>query len=291
MSFWSRLVGSRERAGPAPASAASIGSAPAVGLGAPSPPGVAPQAALGTWTGTLVQTSRELEQVLRGGSATASGVSVSPEAALTVAAVHACVRIIAGAVATLPLQLRRRIDDRTREDASKDPLWHLLRRRPNRWQTPSQFRRMMQTHLLLRGNAYAMIVRSRGQVRELIPLQPDRVACRQRDDLELEYVYTRRDGLRVQLGQSEMFHLVGMSLDGVAGVSVITHARETIGLSLAMEEHGASTFRNGARVSGVLRHPGRLGPEAVANLKAGLDEFRSGGEQEGRHLILEEGMD
>lgn len=136
-----------------------------------------------------------------------------------------------------------------------------------------------------------MIVRSRGQVRELIPLQPDRVACRQTDDLALEYIYTRRDGLRVQLGQSEMFHLVGMSLDGVAGVSVITHARETIGLSLAMEEHGASTFRNGARVSGVLRHPGRLGPEAVANLKAGLDEFRSGGEQEGRHLILEEGMD
>lgn len=153
MSFWSRLVGSRERAGPAPASAVSIGSAPAVGLGAPSPPDVAPQAALGTWTGTLVQTSRELEQVLRGGSATASSVRVSPEAALTVAAVHACVRIISGAVATLPLQLRRRIDDRTREDASNDPLWHLLRRRPNRWQTPSQFRRMMQTHLLLRGKA------------------------------------------------------------------------------------------------------------------------------------------
>src|SRR5690606_36471136 len=141
-------------------------------------PDLQPQASLGSMGGTVVHTSAELEQVLRGGAATAAGVSVSPETALTVAAVHACVRIIAGAVATLPLQLRRRIDDRTREDASNDPLWHLLRRRPNRWQTPSQFRRMMQTHLLLRGNAYAMIVRSRGQVRELIPLQPDRVACR-----------------------------------------------------------------------------------------------------------------
>lgn len=55
-----------------------------------------------------------------------AGVAVSPETALSVAAVHACVRIIAGAVATLPLQLRRRIDDRTRIDASDDPLWHLL---------------------------------------------------------------------------------------------------------------------------------------------------------------------
>lgn len=100
------------------------------------PPGVQPKASLGSMGGTVVHTSAEFEQVLRGGSATAAGVSVSPETALTVAAVHACVRIIAGAVATLPLQLRRRIDDRTREDASNDPLWHLLRRRPNRWQTP-----------------------------------------------------------------------------------------------------------------------------------------------------------
>ncbi|MFC4623839.1 phage portal protein, partial [Daeguia caeni] len=48
---------------------------------------------------------------------------------------------------------------------------------------------------------------------------------------------------------------------------------------------------NGARVSGVLKHPNKLGPEAVANLRAGLEEFRSGGEQEGKNLILEEGMD
>ena len=175
MSLWSRLIGARDSA--APAGAAHL-----------PQPDLQPQASLSSIGGKVVHTSSELEQVLRGGAATAAGVSVSPEAALTVAAVHACVRIISGAVATLPLQLRRRIDDRTREDASNDPLWHLLRRRPNRWQTPSQFRRMMQTHLLLRGNAYAMIVRSRGQVRELIPLQPDRVACRQRDDLALEYI-------------------------------------------------------------------------------------------------------
>lgn len=210
---------------------------------------------------------------------------------MRVAAVYASVRIIAGAVATLPLHIKRRVDDRTREDASDTPIWTVLRRRPNRWQTPSQFRRMLQAHLLLRGNAYAMIVRSRGQVQELIPLHPDRVEVKQRDDLALEYHYTRQDGRRIQLAQAEMFHLVGLTLDGVHGVSPITYARETIGLSLSMEDHGASTFRNGARVSGVLKHPNKLGPEAVANLKAGLEEFRSGGEQEGKNLILEEGMD
>ncbi|WP_367944098.1 phage portal protein [Aquamicrobium sp.] len=95
----------------------------------------------------------------------------------------------------------------------------------------------------------------------------------------------------IRLRQDEVFHLVGLTLDGVHGVSAIAYARETIGLSLAMEDHGATTFRNGARVSGVLKHPNKLGPEAVAHLKAGLEEFRSGGEQEGKNLILEEGMD
>src|SRR5690606_18901509 len=207
------------------------------------------------------------------------------------AAVYACVRIISGAVATLPLHIKRRVDERTREDASDTPIWTVLRRKPNRWQTPSQFRRMLQAHLLLRGNAYTMIVRSRGQVQELIPLHPDRVEVNQTDDLALEYIYTRQDGRRIRLAQTEVFHLVGLTLDGVHGVSAIAYARETIGLSLAMEDHGATTFRNGARVSGVLKHPNKLGPEAVAHLKAGLEEFRSGGEQEGKNLILEEGMD
>lgn len=97
---------------------------------------------------------------------------------------------------------------------------------------------------------YAMIVRSRGEVQELIPLHPDRVAVTQGDDLALSFLYTRADGQRVSLEQDEVLHLVGLTLDGVHGVSAIAYARETIGLALAMEDHGATTFRNGARVVG-----------------------------------------
>jgi len=261
-------------------------------FGGAKPPAASPRASFqDTGGGLVIATSQQLEEALRSGAVTGAGTTVTPNSAMRVAAVYACVRIISGAVATLPLHIKRRVDERTRQDASDTPIWTVLRRRPNRWQTPSQFRRMLQAHLLLRGNAYAMIVRSRGQVQELIPLHPDRVEVKQRDDLALEYFYTRQDGCRIQLAQAEMFHLVGLTLDGVHGVSPITYARETIGLSLAMEDHGAATFRNGARVSGVLKHPNKLGPEAVANLKAGLEEFRSGGEQEGKNLILEEGMD
>src|SRR5690606_28789942 len=136
--------------------------------------------------GIVIATSQQLEEALRAGKVTGSGATVTPNSAMRVAAVYACVRIISGAVATLPLHIKRRVDERIREDASDTPIWSVLRRKPNRWQTPSQFRRMLQAHLLLRGNAYAMIVRSRGLVQELIPLHPDRVAVRQADDLTLD---------------------------------------------------------------------------------------------------------
>ena len=240
--------------------------------------------------GVVVTTSEQLEEVLRSGNATASGVRVTPEKAMRAAAVYACVRIRSGVPANMPLHIKRRIDQRTREDASDHPLWSIFSRRPNRWQTPSQFKRMMTAHLLLRGNAYALIVRSRGAVKELIPLHPDRVECKQADSLALEYTYTRKDGRRIVLPQADVFHLVGLTLDGVHGVSVITYARETIGLSLAQEDHGATVFKNGARVSMVLSHKGKLGKEGVENLRSSLDEFRAGGEKEGKALILEEDM-
>jgi HK97 family phage portal protein len=261
--------------------------------GAPSPiasPRVEPRAM--SDGGVVINTPQLLEEYLTGGAESVSGERVTANTAMKIAAVYACVRIIAGAVATLPLHIKRRVDERTREDASDSELWKVIRRRPNKWQKPNQFRRMMQAHVLLRGNAYAMIVRTAvtKQVQALIPLHPDRVTPRQRADMAMEYVWTRPDGRQIVLQQDQVFHLFGLSLDGITGVTPITYARETMGLSLAMERHGAKTFKNGAVVGHVLSHPNKLGPEGISNLKESLESYRSGGENEGRDLVLEEGM-
>lgn len=244
--------------------------------------------------GVLITNSQQLDEYLRSGAETASGTVVTPETAMRVAAVYACVRIRSGLVATLPLQVKRRIDERTRADASDSKLGVLLRRKPNRWQTPSQFRRMMQARVMLRGHAPAMIVRSMlgaKDVLELVPLHPDRTKVEQQDDLSLVYTYTRKNGATVTLKQSEVFDLVGLTLDGVHGISPITYARETIGLSLAQEKAGASVFKSGPRASIVLTHPNKIGNEAREFLRSSLDDYRSGGDSEGKALILEEGME
>lgn len=241
--------------------------------------------------GVTITTAAQLSEYLSSGAGmSASGAAVTPETAMRVAAVFGCVRIISGAVATMPLALKRRVDARTRQDASDHSLWRVLRKRPNRWMTPSGFRRMMTAHVLLRGNAYALIVRSGNRVVELIPLHPDRVRVVQADDLGLVYTYTRKDGVQATLQQSEVFHLIGLTLDGVNGVSVIQHARESIGLALTAEKHGNTMFANGTVLGAVLKHPKTIGKEAQEALQASLDRYR-GAENAGKTLILEEGMD
>lgn len=250
----------------------------------------APRAAVQSGDGgRLITSSSELDDYLRAGGDTAAGMPVTPESAMRVAVVNACVRIISGAVSTLPLHVVRKIDDRTREDASDTPVGRLIARRPNGWMKPAVFRRMMQAHVLLRGNAYAQIVRLRGRPVALLPLNPDRTRVEQREDLSLVYHYQRKNGGEVTLQQSDVFHLVGMTLDGITGVSMITYARETIGLSLAMSRHGASMFRNGAHPGSVLTAKNKLGPEGIENLKTSLEIYR-GAENAGKALILEEDM-
>lgn len=240
--------------------------------------------------GVLITTPQQLDEYLKSGNQTKSGAVVNGSTALRNGTVYACVRIISGPPATLPLQIKRRVDERVREDESGSDLWVLLNRKPNSWQKPHQFKRMLMAHVLLRGNAVCLKVASRGKTVALIPLHPDRVEITQDNRLNVNYRYYRPDGGYTDFKQSEVFHLFGLTLNGYSGVTPITYARETIGLALAQEEYGASTFKNGARTPGALKHPQKLGEEGQNLLKASLNEYREGGSNEGKFLILEEGM-
>lgn len=221
---------------------------------------------------------------------TAGPANVSADDAMKISAVWRCVSLISGNVATLPLDLKRRVNDR-RVDADDHDLWPILRRKPNRWQTPAEFRRMLQMSVLLRGNGYAYKVTSGRKVIELIPLNADNVEVKQERDLSLTYTVTLPSGQRTILKQDKMLHLRGMTFDGIVGLPVITYAREAMGLAASTEKHAGSLFRNGTRTGGVLKHPQKLNDEGVVALRESLEYYREGGAMEGRDLILEEGME
>lgn len=229
-------------------------------------------------------------ELLRGGFASISGRRVDDHAALRVATAWRCVSLISGAVAGLPIDLMRRVDERTRVPAENSPLREILTVRPNKWQTAPEFMRLMMVWLLLRGNAYALKVRTLDRLVGLLPLHPDRMTVEQNDDLSLTYKYRRKDGQVVTLAQTDVLHFRGMSLDGVTGLSVLSYARETFGLALDAETANANLYKNGAFVTGALRHPQKLSEAAYGRLRQSLDT-KSGADAAGQSLILEEGME
>lgn len=238
---------------------------------------------------SLVSEEQVRDFLRLGGSA--SGAVVTEDSAMRVAAAWRCVNIIAGSIATLPLDLIKRESETIRRPAVGHPLRRVLTVKPNPWQTPSEFRRMMQANLLLRGNGYARKVMLGNQLTALIPLHPDRVDAEQTDTLAMQYKVRGNNGSTVTLAQKDMLHLRGMSLDGVTGMSVLSNMRESLGLALQTEQAGARLFKNGMLTSGYISHPGKLSEAAAKNLRESIEEKYAGAENSGKWLLAEEGME
>ena len=239
----------------------------------------------------VIATSADLARLFRGGVDTHAGIDVNPTTALNLSTVMACRRVLSEDIAKLPLILYRRDadDPRHKARATDHPLYRLLRDSPNDWQTAFEFREMMQGHALLTGNAYAFINRVRGEVVELIPLDPTTVTVRQDPDFTVHYTVNQRERGPRELGVGEILHVRGLSSDGFTGISVVANARESIGLGLATEKFGARFFGRGARPGLVLTHPQTLADTALEHLKESLDQDYKG-DNAFRSLVLEEGM-
>ncbi|WP_326537029.1 phage portal protein [Pseudorhodoferax sp.] len=216
---------------------------------------------------------------------------VNEKTAQGVSAAYACVQAIAETTASLPLILFRRMGD-DRDRAADHPLYRVLHDMANPEQTALEAREYMQAAVLLRGNAYARIVRGYdGQVRELWPLAPDRVTVLRVGD-KLAYDYTDRKGTVQRLLADEVLHLRHrLGDDGVLGISPIQAARGVIELALSENEHGVSTFKNGAKLGGVLKFPGVLSATQRQGLRESWATQYAGGTNAGKTVILESGAE
>ena len=195
-----------------------------------------------------------------------AGKRVNERSAMQMTAVYSCVRILAEAVAGLPLHLYRYKEDGGKEKAIYHPLYLLLHDEPNPEMSSFVFRETLMTHLLLWGNAYAQIIRNgKGEVIALYPLMPDRMTVDRDRDGKLYYEYTVSTddaptvkGTVVRLKPSDVLHIPGLGFDGLVGYSPIAMAKNAIGMAIACEEYGAKFFANGAAPGGVLEHPGTI---------------------------------
>jgi HK97 family phage portal protein len=217
----------------------------------------------------------------------ASGFQINQQTALNVTAVMACVSMLSEDVAKLTPGIFKRLGDGGRERVPNHPVAKLLRC-PNDWQSGFEFREMMQFSLVLRGNAYALIVRNgRGDPIKLVPINADRVAVWETPDGGLFYRVTPLGmhemaafkGQPFFIPAEDMLHIRGFSQNGLVGSSRINLAREAVALALGYERQAANWMGNGGRPSGVAK---RLG-EDWRNLHGGASNS-------GKVAVLEQGL-
>lgn len=228
---------------------------------------------------------------------TTSGKPVNERTAMQTTAVYACVRILAEAVASLPLHVYEYQDDGGKKLVHDHPLYYLLHDEPNPEMTSFVFRETLMSHLLIWGNAYAQIIRDgAGRVLGLYPLLPDKMDVQRDDRGNIYYVYSRNSDENpmfkeygdIRLKAEEVLHIPGLGFDGLIGYSPIAMAKNAVGMTLACEEYGASFFANGANPGGVLEHPGVL--KDPSKVRESWNSVYRGVNNAHKIAVLEEGM-
>lgn len=230
---------------------------------------------------------------------TTSGKTVTETSAMQITAVYCCVRILAEAVAGLPLHVFKYSDTGSKEKVLDHPLYRLLHDEPNPEMTSFVFRETLMAHLLLYGNAYAQIIRNaRGEVISLYPLMPNKMTVDRDSGGRLFYAYQRgaedapagnvNAGGMVYLTPTDVLHIPGLGFDGLIGYSPIAMAKNAIGLAIATEEYGAKFFANGAAPSGVLEHPGTI--KDPLKVRDSWNAAYRGSGNAHKVAVLEEGM-
>lgn len=217
-----------------------------------------------------------------------AGPVVSAETAMRLSTVFACVRILAETAASLPLILYERLE-RGKQRAPDHPLYDVLHDQPNPWQTSFEWVEMMQAHVALRGNAYSEIVPGprRGAVEQLVPFHPDRVQPMRLDNGGVRY---QVDGGQRTLEAFQMFHLRGLSTDGLEGLSPIDQAaREPVGIALAAEDYVSRFYANDAQPRGIIEWEGSFKNDDADKWKQSWQKAQTGAR---RHsvAVLEKGM-
>jgi len=231
--------------------------------------------------------SQEFWDALGGGSRSAAGVTVNRETAFSVSAWWRGIILRANAVAKIasPRVLKRQgagfVVDPTHPG-------HIALRQ-FKHATPFLFFQTLSGHKLTTGNGYAYIVRNgAGEPVELSLMDPTRVTPF-RENGRLLYLYESDKG-PVRLREDEVLHSRGYGWDGLCGYSVVEKAKETLGASVAMREHGARFFAQGARLGVLLEHPSNMSKEAQDRFLASWRKSREGVENAWKTVILEEGM-
>lgn len=227
-----------------------------------------------------------------GATPSASGQTVTVKKALGLIPVYAAVSMIAETVGTLPFKVYRQVDDGVREEARGHPAWRLLNSKPNSSTPAGRFWSTAVVHLLLWGNAF-IEKRGRGAGMELHLLPPNEVTPKWWPRLGEKTFLWRPSQLGLgekEFDETEVLHIMNLSLDGIVGLSVIDQCKAGLGSALARDEFEGVFYKRGTVLSGLVQMENRVkSDDALRRLAEAIKALFSGSSKAHGVPILEDG--
>lgn len=229
---------------------------------------------------------------LLGSMPASSGYPVNDETAMRVSAVAACIQLLGGTIASLPLPIYQRTA--TGRDKIDSPLWYLLNEQPcPAWTAASMVEWWIRCNAL-RGDAYNIIQRDRaGEIKGIVPLHPDRVTPMVKDG-EILYRYLPNGGNGRTYQDDEILHIPGFGYDGDVGrsMSVIKFAAlSSIGIALAADDFSGKLYANGGMPKHLIKADGKMDAEQIEQLRKTYADRYTGTDNVGKPMVLTQGLD
>src|SRR3546814_845182 len=217
--------------------------------------------------------------------------AVGSAGVLGLAAAWACVNLLAGTIASLPLMVYRTGRDGRRNVATDHPLYRVLHDSPNADQTAVDFWEFICACLEMHGNAYCETERAiDGRIIALSPpIIPELMSVRRLDNGELEYRWVENGKQRVET-QGRIVHIRGFGGSPLGGLSTLSFGRQAFGMAQAIDRAASATFRNGVRPSGILSTKDSLTAEQRGVAENLLQEKFAGSLHAGRPMLLDRDM-
>lgn len=226
--------------------------------------------------------------VASSGSRGDAGEVVSDQSVLSLSAVWACVNLLSGTIASLPLMVYRTDKSGSRTLARDHQLYRILHDSPNFDQTAVDFWEFVCASIELWGNAYARVVRSGLRVEALLPVRPDLVSVRRLQNGSIEYRWSDDGRSYVETDQT-MLHIRGFGGSPLGGMSTLHFGRHAFSLARAIDRSAGGMFANGLRPAGVLTFEKFLNAEQRTLVETKLIEKFVGAVNSGRPMVLEGG--
>lgn len=212
--------------------------------------------------------------------------------AIGLAATWACVNLLAGTIASLPLMVYRTDARGVRKVARDHPLYFILHTSPNYDQTTVDFWEYQVAGIELQGNAFALMEkRGDGSIISLTPVRPDLVKAKRRSNGEIEYRWTE-DGQQRVVNGPDMLHIRGPLGNPLGGASALSVCRPSFDSAIHADRASATVFANGIQPSGIFSTDPSisLNKDQRREFDDHLRERFIGARNAGRPLLLDRGM-